>query len=439
VGAFLIDFHGQRDNSILLDNKGHLGILNTYGGNSFDQELTEINRLVTEYIKNAEEITFLQNGSDNVERELDLLSYQIKEIEDASLKTNEDVEIEERLSFLRNGEQIHTNLSEVQTVLQDTDGIGDLSDKLIQQLSAVESFDEQLKDLYNLAQDLVSTSEELQSATRRYLDDFDRDEEELFYLEERNNTINSLKMKYGQSVDAILSFYEGLVEEFDQLKNSSQRLVELEAEQASIENAYAVCADTLSTKRKAVALTLQELINEELQHLNLKGAALTFDFKENDKLSLDGKDKVEILVITNPGETFKSIKKIASGGEISRFMLAIKSIIENETTGKTLIYDEIDTGISGETAEVVGERLFNLAKSNQIISVTHLPQIAVFADYHLIIEKVTGQSSALTKILHGEGSHIKRELGRLVAGKTISVNTLKHVEEMMSNAFKKKL
>lgn len=439
VGAFLIDFHGQRDNSILLDNKGHLGILNTYGGNSFDQELAEINRLVTEYMKNAEEITFLQNGSDNVERELDLLSYQIKEIEDASLKTNEDVEIEERLSFLRNGEQIHSNLSEVQAVLQDTDGIGDLSDKLIQQLSVVESFDEQLKDLYNLAQDLVSTSEELQSATRRYLDDFDRDEEELFYLEERNNTINSLKMKYGQSVDAILSFYEGLVEAFDQLKNSSQRLLELEAEQSTIEKAYAVCADTLSSKRKTVALTLQKLINEELQHLNLKGAELTFDFKENDKLSLDGKDKVEILVITNPGETFKSIKKIASGGEISRFMLAIKSIIENETTGKTLIYDEIDTGISGETAEVVGERLFNLAKSNQIISVTHLPQIAVFADHHLIIEKVTGQSSALTKILHGEGSHIKRELGRLVAGKTISVNTLKHVEEMMSNAFKKKL
>lgn len=174
-------------------------------------------------------------------------------------------------------------------------------------------------------------------------------------------------------------------------------------------------------------------------HLNLKGAALKFLFEERDGLFFDGLDKVEILVVTNPGEAFKSIKKIASGGEISRFMLAIKSVIEQQATDKTLIYDEIDTGISGETAEVVGERLYHLSKSNQIISVTHLPQIAVFADHHLIIHKETDQKKARTTILHGEGSHIKRELGRLVSGKTISVNTLKHVEEMMSNAFKKKL
>ncbi len=216
-------------------------------------------------------------------------------------------------------------------------------------------------------------------------------------------------------------------------------MLELETIQDNLKSEYEIVAEQLSIKRKKIAIDLENMINNELQHLNLKGAALKFDFTENNDLSFDGKDKVEILVITNPGDTFKSIKKIASGGEISRFMLAIKSIIENDSTGKTLIYDEIDTGISGETAEVVGERLFNLAKENQIISVTHLPQIAVFADHHLIIEKVTGQTHALTKILHGEGSHIKRELGRLVAGKTISVNTLKHVEEMMSNAFKKKL
>lgn len=439
IGVYLIDFHGQRDNSILLDNKSHLSILNTFGGKIFINELSTIKTLVTEYTKNLDEIIFLQNGSNNVERELDLLSYQIKEIEEAGLKENEDVEIEERLSFLRNGELIHSNLSEVQSVLQDTDGIGDLSDKLIQQLSSVETFDEHLKELYDLAQDLVSTSEELQTSTRRYLDSFDRDEEELFYLEERNNTINSLKMKYGQSVELILNFYDGLVEEYDRMRNSSQRLVELQEIQLSIETEYAISAEALSQKRKVTAQTLQNKINDELQHLNLKGAELIFEFTENNRLSYDGKDKVEILVITNPGETFKSIKKIASGGEISRFMLAIKSITENESTGKTLIYDEIDTGISGETAEVVGERLFNLAKDNQIISVTHLPQIAVFADHHLIIEKVTGKTHALTKILHGEGSHIKRELGRLVAGKTISINTLKHVEEMMNNAFKKKL
>ncbi len=210
VGTYLIDFHGQRDNSILLDNKSHLTILNTFGGEVFSNELAQIKQIATEYNQNVEEILQLKNGSINVGRELDLLSYQIKEIEDASLKLNEDIEIEERLSFLRNGELIHTSLSGVQSLLQESDGMSDLSDKILQQLSAVETYDDRLKELYSIAQEMVNSVEELQTSTRHYLEDFDRDEEELFYLEERNNTINSLKMKYGQSVESILIFYDGL-------------------------------------------------------------------------------------------------------------------------------------------------------------------------------------------------------------------------------------
>jgi len=439
VGQFLIDFHGQRDNSILLDSKSHLKIIDTFGYDSLQEELSQVGTLIESYQQLDKEILELENGSQNVDRELDLLSYQIQEISDADLKENEDVEIEERLTLLRNGENIHNSLSEVQNAFQESGGFDDLSDKLLQQLSSVQDFDEDIKKLYDMAQEMVNLSTELSSGTRHYLDSFDRDEEELFYLEERNNSINSLKMKYGQSVEAILSFYAELSDTYDRLKHSSELLVELREKQKHILDEYQVIAKALSDKRKSFAESLSTEINAELEHLNLKGAALKFQFSENEHLSKDGLDKVEIVVITNPGEDFRSIRKIASGGEISRFMLAIKSVIENERTDKTLIYDEIDTGISGETAEIVGERLFNLAKNNQIISVTHLPQIAVFADHHLIIEKQTSHAHAKTKILHGEGSHIKRELGRLVAGKTISVNTLKHVEEMMSNAFKKKL
>lgn len=439
VGQYLIDFHGQRDNSILLDARSHLDLLDRYGGSTLNDDLKEVADLYRSHQAIIQEIKELENGSQNVERELDLLSYQINEIDEAGLKEKEDLEVEERLSFLRNGEEIHTSLSEIQGMFQDAGGIRDLSDKLLQQFSQIKSYDSDLVPLSELAEDLSNAVEELQRGTRNYLDNFDRDEEELYHLEERNNVINSLKMKYGQSVETILNFYDDLVLQHEILSNANERLELLKQDIEKVTEDYRKVGKKLSRKRKDLAVRLSKEINDELLHLNLKGASLKFVFKEQDHISLEGIDNVEIHVITNPGEDYKAIKKIASGGEISRFMLAIKSVIENERTEKTLIYDEIDTGISGETAEVVGERLFHLAKNNQIISVTHLPQIAVFADHHLIIQKETESASATTSILHAEDSHKKRELGRLVAGKSISVNTLKHVEEMMGNAFKKKL
>lgn len=439
VGQHLIDFHGQRDNSILLDAKSHLVLLDRYDPLILEENLKEIGDLYKAYQGITEEIKALENGSQNVERELDLLSYQINEIDEAGLKENEDLEIEERLAFLRNSEEIHTNLSEIQGMFQDTGGIRDLSDKLLQQFSHIKTYDSDLLPLSELAEDLSSAVEELQSGTRNYLDNFERDEEELYHLEERSNLINSLKMKYGQSVEIILNFYDDLLLQHEKLANANQRLDLLKLEITRVTQDYHRVGKELSKKRKELAKRLTKAVNDELLYLNLKGASLKVVFKEQEYISPDGIDNVEIHVITNPGEDYKAIKKIASGGEISRFMLAIKSVIENEYTEKALIYDEIDTGISGETAEVVGERLFHLAKNNQIISVTHLPQIAVFADHHLIIQKETESTSAKTSILHAEDSHKKRELGRLVAGKSISVNTLRHVEEMMENAFRKKL
>lgn len=439
VGYYLIDFHGQRDNSILLDGRSHLKIVDDFGHETIEADLIEIKDYVERYGEIQEEINSLESGSSTVERELDLLAYQIQEISEAQLRPNEDIEIEERLSFLRNGEEIHSNLTEIQAMFQESGGFGDLTDRLLQQLSSIQSYDDHLKKLYETSQELVNIADELNQGTRHYLESFDRDEEELFELEVRNDLINTLKMKYGQTVDIILSFYDDLVAQHDRLIHSSARLESLRKQLIEIESQYYDIARSLSEKRKAYASHLAKAITNELEHLNLKGASIKFEFTEQTSLSKDGMDKVEILVITNPGEDYRPIKKIASGGEISRVMLAIKSVIQNDQLEKTLIYDEIDTGISGETAEVVGQRLFQLAKDNQIISVTHLPQIAVFADHHIIIEKETYADNAKTKILHGEGTHIKRELGRLVAGKTISVNTLKHVEEMMSNAFKKKL
>jgi len=439
VGNYLIDFHGQRDNSILLDSRSHLKIIDDFGYDQVETELKAINDYVENHKAIREEIESLEGISGTVERELDLLAYQIQEISEAQLRPQEDVEIEERLDLLRNGETIHNNLTEIQAMFQESGGFSDLTDRLMQQLASIQDYDDELKKLYDFAQELVNSADEVNQGTRHYLDGFDRDEEELYELEARNDLINTLKMKYGQTVDQIIEFYHDLVDQQDRLVNSSTRLEALRESLSKIEDDYFRLARSLSSKRKAFATELAKKINGELEHLNLKGASIMFEFSDHQGIAKDGIDKVEILVITNPGEDYRPIKKIASGGEISRVMLAIKSVTQNKNSEKTLIYDEIDTGISGETAEVVGERLFQLAKNNQTISVTHLPQIAVFADHHIIIEKETFADNARTKILHGEGSHIKRELGRLVAGKTISVNTLKHVEEMMTNAFKKKL
>jgi DNA repair protein RecN (Recombination protein N) len=383
VGNYLIDFHGQRDNSILLDSRSHLKIIDDFGYDQVETEIKAINDYVEKHKAIREEIESLEGSNGTVERELDLLAYQIQEISEAQLRPQEDVEIEERLDFLRNSETIHNNLTEIQAMFQETGGFSDLTDRLIQQLASIQDYDDELKKLYEYAQELVNSADEVNQGTRHYLDGFDRDEEELYELEARNDLINTLKMKYGQTVDHILEFYHDLVDQQDRLVNSSTRLEALRESLSEIEEDYFRLARSLSSKRKAFATELSKKINDELEHLNLKGASIMFEFSDHQGIVKEGIDRVEILVITNPGEDYRPIKKIASGGEISRVMLAIKSVTQNKNSEKTLIYDEIDTGISGETAEVVGERLFQLAKNNQTISVTHLPQIAVFADHQV--------------------------------------------------------
>lgn len=250
VGQFLIDFHGQRDNSILLDAKSHLDILDRFGGSVLEDELIQIEALYKGHQATIQEIKELENGSQNVDRELDLLSYQINEIQEAGLKEKEDIEVEERLSFLRNGEEIHTSLSEIQGMFQESGGVRDLSDKMLQQFSHIKAFDSDLLPLSELAEDLSNSVEELQRATRNYLDNFDRDEEELYLLEERNNVINSLKMKYGQSVESILSFYDDLLLQHQKLSNANQRLEVLKLEITRIREDYRQVGKELSRKRK---------------------------------------------------------------------------------------------------------------------------------------------------------------------------------------------
>lgn len=277
VGQYLIDFHGQRDNSILLDAHSHLHMIDSFGGKTLEKPLHQIKELVEEYNTIELEIETLEQGSKNVDRELDLLNYQINEIEEASLKNHEDDEIEERLALLRNSETIQSTLSEIQSALQDSGGIRDVSDKIVQLLYSVQSYDPDIQPMYDLAQELMNNSEELQRTTRNYLDGFDLDAEELFTLEARIDLINALKMKYGQNVNAIIGFCDTLRTQRDRLESASDQLVLLRNRQVSIKEQYLDIGGQLS-KKKNPCKGLDDSYKQRVGSLEFKRSSLKVSF-----------------------------------------------------------------------------------------------------------------------------------------------------------------
>ncbi len=436
LGEYLIDFHGQRDNSILLNTNTHLDIIDQYALDIKD-DLKQIEQIFYDYNRVDEKIKDILDNAESIDKKLDFINYQIDEIEKANLIPDEDVEIESRLKLLRNSEYIYKNLMNTRALFTESMGIIDLSDKMLANISQVKEYDSNLDSVYDLAQEMSNIADEINIGIRNYLDSFELDEEELYNLESRIDVINNLKLKYGSKLSDILDLYQKLVDERTEIINSEKTLIELNKRKDELKKQYDDKAKKVSEKRKFYANEIQIKVESILDELNIKGGKLKFVFDEEPIFSKRGFDNVQIYALTNVGEDFKPIKKIASGGEISRIMLALKSIL-NKNESKVLIYDEIDTGISGNTAEVVAQNLYKLSTKNQIISVTHLPQIAVFGDTHIIISKNTDLISTTTEVIHANEEQIKLELSRLIAGTNITENTLKHVTEMVNTTLEKK-
>lgn len=428
VGEKLIDIHGQHENQSLLNQKTHIELLDNFLGERIENIKTEYKILLEKYKETKSKIN--QNYGDEKERarRIDLLKYQVDEIEIANLKQGEEEELEHKRKILQNAEKIATTLSEAYNLL-DSNVLENLSE-VARKVSNISDIDEKYTDTLNLINESYYTLQDVASTTSKYLADVDFDEQEQTEIEERLDTIFSLKRKYGNTVEDVLKYYEEASNELYFLNNSEDMINELKKELANIESNLQQLSKQMHDIREESAKELEEKINLQLQDLEMAKAYVQFDFKKSEEYRDNGTDIVQLLICTNIGEGLKPLGKIASGGEISRVMLAIKAILCEYDSVETMIFDEIDTGISGQAGKAVAEKMKKIGKTHQVICVTHLPVIAASGDANFYIRKEVQENKTSTTIKHLNEEETIMEVARILSGKDITQMAIEHVKEL---------
>ena len=430
VGDILVNSYSQHESVDMLKTKNHLIMLDKYGNEKI-KPLKE--KLQSEYhtFKDIENKIKSLGGNDfERERTKSLLLYQIKEIEDANLKVGEDEEVKERLKFLSNAEKINQAITICEELLSDNNDscINSLqqSSSLLSSISGFGNIDEcknrldsaryEIEDIYQTLVDIKSSAE------------FDENEYE--ELDRRNDLIKSLIKKYGGSIEKTLEYLENSKKQFDELENSVALIEKLEKDKSDIETKLNNTAEMLSNVRKTYAQEITKKITCELRELGMKSSSFDVKFNRLETITLEGLDDVEFVFSANKGQELKSLAKTASGGELSRFMLVVKNIFAEIGSAQTLVFDEIDAGISGETGNIVGQKLNNITRYAQVLCITHLPQVASYGDDFFYVSKTEDKTSTLTQIKHLEGDEIIYNLARMIGGDNVSDIALSHAKEM---------
>ena len=424
----IIEIHGQNDSQNLLDSKQHLQYLDGFIGNKFINEKEEYKRLYNRYNEVKQELK--ENYGDDKERQrkLDLLKYQVNEIDEANLKIDEEIELEEKRKVMMNSEKIVENLQEADNLIAEN-SIDSIS-MAIRALEKIENID---KKYEKISSDLKSTYYELQELSRdisTYKDDVYFDEEENNYIEERLDVIYSLKRKYGNTIEEILTYLEETKKEIEHIENLEEYNNKLKKEKNELEEKMNILACKIHETREKYAKDLSNSINIELEELEMKNAKINVhvDYIENEYFRT-GKDIVSFYITTNVGEDEKELSKIASGGEMSRTMLAIKKVLADSDEMPVLIFDEIDTGISGKAASSVAKKLKAIAQKHQVLCISHLPNIAAIADYNYFISKNVKEERTKTQIKLLKENEVIEEIARISSGE-INETTLKYATEL---------
>ena len=431
VVSILIDIHGQHEHQSLLYRKNHLSILDAFAkdGTLVREEVAEkynvYKKLKTEYA-NADTDERQRN------KDISFLEYEIHEITSANLLKGEDERLEEQYGRMMNGRKIATNLQEAYTY-SGGQGNGNASDYLsraIRYMQDASNYDNQAAELCNQLIEIDSLLNDFNRELSSYQDSLDFSEEEFYEVEQRLNEINHLKSKYGASIEEILSYCAEREQELQKLQNYDVYLQCLMKQMENAEQELTEASGKLTTIRKTAAKALEQAICTQLQELNFAQVEFEIAFKELDAFSANGKDEVEFLISLNPGHPLRSLAEIASGGELSRIMLAIKTVMANQDAIDTLIFDEIDVGISGRTAQKVSEKMALIAKNHQVICITHLAQIAAMADAHYAIEKNVENGETKTSIHLLNRQEEVMELARILGGAEITDTVIQSAKEM---------
>ena len=432
----LLDIHGQHEHQKLLYPKNHLGILDEYAGPRLSGLLGDCQRCYREWNETKKELNQALSQEAGRTKEMDFLQFELSEIEAAGLVPGEDEELEKQYRRMANGQKIMESVAETASLLGCGEGGGasDAVSHALRALGSVSALDDELGNLYVSLEETESLLSDFNRSLADYMDSFSFDEQEMHRVEERLDLLNRLKAKYGRTIDDVLSYREERQSRLELLEHYEEYLDQLQKKEAGLLKKLEEICSRITRIRTELSATLAQQIRQALTDLNFLDVAFEIRVEKLEQMTDHGVDQVTFLISTNPGLPVRPLGEVASGGELSRIMLAIKAVMADQDDVETLIFDEIDTGISGRTAQKVSEKMAVIARRHQIICITHLAQIAAMADSHFLIEKHRAGAKTTTQIRPLDETQAQDELARILGGVEITQAVKDSAQEMRNLA-----
>lgn len=441
VSRRLFDLHGQQEHQVLLKEKNHLSMMDHFLPEEAGKLREQCEELSKRYHKISEKIKEISIDDQQRLRELDFLKHEISEIENANLVIGEDEELEAVYKKILHSKEIITScqMASMITGYDEEASIGNQLSESLRRMQEISHLDSKIQEFYEQLLSVEDLLNGFHQELTDYMEDMEFDEQTYQEVEERLNVINSLKDKYGPSIEEVLKYGEKAARRYDVLCDVEHEIDTLKDEQRQIKEQYMKEAQKLSKQRTKVSEKLGRDITKALEDLNFLDVRFEIEMTKRDKISADGIDQIRFMISTNPGLPMRPVQEVASGGELSRIMLALKSVAAQADGVDTLIFDEIDTGISGETANRVAKKMAVISKEHQVIAITHLPQIAAMADSHYFIRKQTDQKNTQTMIYKLKKDESLKEISRMISGDQRSETSMEHAKEMKTLADQTKL
>lgn len=444
IGNQLVDLHGQHEHQSLLRTETHIDYLDEFG--NYEELHQQYKNIFSELVKNEKDLADLQSKENSIKEKKDFYSFQIKEIDNISPQEDEEEKLSEELKILENSEKLAEATSEIYQLLYESDNSIQYSlSKVKSLLQKLNEIDKSFSESFNESQSALAQINDISNFIRSYNTKINLDPEEVEEKRQRLGAINLLKKKYGSSVKSILEYRKKIGKEYELAENFSGKIDELSKNIFELRKTAGNLAKSLSKKREQTAAIVKKGIEETLRELGIQNPQFKTEIKNLTaeiesgifvdkkffKATSKGIDEIEFLISTNPGEDLKPLARVASGGEVSRIMLALKSTLAKTDKLPLLIFDEIDVGVSGRIAQKVGRALKNLSSFHQVISITHLPQIASLADHHFSIEKITNKERVISSIKKLPQSERITEIARLLSGEKVTEASLKSARELI--------
>ncbi|MDN7240506.1 DNA repair protein RecN [Planococcus sp. N028] len=441
IGGVLIDIHGQHETQELMDEKQHLHLLDQFAGGSLSKARESYAHTFEKYSRLKREFASYNENEQQIAQRIDLLTFQLREISAAELVAGEEEELMQERKKLQNFNKIYESVSAAHEAIQGESKGLDWVGSAMSELEHAASVDEQLVAHSETLSGAFYQIQDVSVEIKRIIDDMEFDPERLNQIEQRLALIQSLKRKYGASVEDILLYHETQADELDKLLNRDKRLQLDQEKLKELTEDLRIEAEELTMLRKKAAKKLGQAIMEQLQELHMGKASfeVNFDALPNNKFDRNGRDAISFYISTNLGEPLKPLTKVASGGELSRMMLALKTIFSKHQGVTSLIFDEVDTGVSGRVAQAIAEKIAAISVHSQVLCISHLPQVAAMADQHLFIEKRVEKQRTITAVHELSGQERTEEMSRMLSGAEITELTLQHAEELLTLAHDRKL